>query len=456
LGRFEIYSPADEMKGVVIGAPHGAAETGAVEYAKWLQKRTGAGLVVAYGIGGRRLPVVRPLVVSSTPIPTSEDPLRRGSIYREFKQVLEQTGGGTVKFYIGLRSAPAGSRPESIEVATSGFGVEQLRALKEFFERARDRKVYDGSLPRVPLALEPLDKISWQVSGIKHHGMLMSAERGLNIRLPQSIAAEPAKTVYREILHDWITLALAVAQNAFPSIRHVDVAVLDHGRIESVPVGTGRKGVVVAAPHGTFDEHTADLVRRISYRTGMAAVITGGFTPTETAGWRINVNRPSERHYPGGEIEIGSARSRTVYEKFRDAVFAVADGDLELYVDIHQNGSQAAIEVATVGISAEQARAIKKSFSEISQVALKGLAPLPTVEFRIEPLDRIQIGAWAAKAGGILSIAKKSLHFELPLQETLCTAEGRNAYAVILSRLVVRVAELLVDRPNEAMDVAAR
>jgi hypothetical protein len=33
----------------------------------------------------------------------------------------------------------------------------------------------------------------------------------------------------------------------------------------------------------------------------------------------------------------------------------------------------------------------------------------------IEPLDAIEIGAWPAKASGILTVAKKSLHFELPL-----------------------------------------
>ena len=38
--------------------------------------------------------------------------------------------------------------------------------------------------------------------------------------------------------------------------------------------------------------------------------------------------------------------------------------------------------------------------------------PIP---FFIEPLDAIEIGAWPAKAQGILTVAKKSLHFELPV-----------------------------------------
>ena len=37
------------------------------------------------------------------------------------------------------------------------------------------------------------------------------------------------------------------------------------------------------------------------------------------------------------------------------------------------------------------------------------------IPFFSEPLDAIEIGAWSAKAQGILTVAKKSLHFELPL-----------------------------------------
>ena len=237
-----------------------------------------------------------------------------------------------------------------------------------------------------------------------------------------------------------------------PSLPRVEVTVMDYGRIEFMPPGKQWQGVVIAAPHGSFDEHTAEIVRQISYRTGIAAVIANGFTPTETPGWRINVNRPSERHYPGGELEIVSARARKVYDVFSKVVLAASQGALKLYVDIHQNGTQRDIEVATVGISPEDARAIKNSFRRIRDVVLEGLAQPKPVDLRIEPIDELQIGAWAAKAHGILGLADKSLHFELPLHETLGTAAARAAYGRILELLLAGASELLTHRAKGVID----
>jgi hypothetical protein len=451
LGRFEAYAPFGDIRRVMIGAPHGAAEPAAVEYARSFRERTGAGLVVASGFGRSRLPVLRSLVVSAPPVPASEDPLRRGSIYKEFKQLLERTGGGKVRFYVGVRLAGT-SQLGAIEVATSGFGFEQLNVLKELYRQISDRELEGTSLPKIAIAIEPLDRISWEVSGIKHHGVLMSAERGLNIRLPKRMGTERYRAAYKRVLANWVAAAVNLAHTPLPSLPHVEVTVMEHGRIEFVPPGKQWRGVVIAAPHGTFDEHTADVVRQISCRTGIAAVIANGFTPTETPGWRINVNRPSERHYPGGELEIASARARKVYDVFRRVVLAASEGSLKLYVDIHQNARHRDIEVSTVGISPEDAQAIKNSFRAIRDVVLKGLAQPAAVDLRIEPIDELQIGAWAAKIDGILSVAEKSLHFELPLHDTLGTAEARAAYGRILELLLARASELLTHRADRVVD----
>jgi hypothetical protein len=233
-------------------------------------------------------------------------------------------------------------------------------------------------------------------------------------------------------------------RDPLPSIPHVEVKVMKHGRIDFMPSAKRLKGVVLAAPHGTFDEYTGELVRYISHQTGMAGVVASGFTPSETFGWRINVNRPSERHYPGGSIEIGSARSKAVYEVFRETVLKASQGELKLHVDFHQNGTQRDIEVATTGISPDEAQIIKQIYHEARDFVLRKGSAVAAVDLRIEPIDGIEIGAWAAKAGGILGVAKKSLHFELPLYGTLATAAARDAYARILVRLLTAASALLV------------
>jgi hypothetical protein len=78
-------------------------------------------------------------------------------------------------------------------------------------------------------------------------------------------------------------------------------------------------------------------------------------------------------------------------------VLEASRGRLELYVDVHQNGRQKDIEVATVEISSQEARAIKKVYRDIRDPTLKNVSNVASVDLLIEPIDGVEIGAWAAK-----------------------------------------------------------
>jgi hypothetical protein len=109
-----------------------------------------------------------------------------------------------------------------------------------------------------------------------------------------------------------------------PQEQHVD----DLGYFQFRAPNEAMKGVIIGAPHGSFDEHTGEMVEQVSYRTGLAAVIAKGFTPTECGGWRINVNRPTESRYPSGEIEIDFERAQKTYHSFKAAVLSASQNDL--------------------------------------------------------------------------------------------------------------------------------
>ena len=442
LGHFEFKVPDEHMKGVVIGAPRGETERGAAEYARAISEKTGAGLLVASGFASRRLAVTQPLVGSTPALAAAEDPLKRGSIYREFKSMLRQTARGDIKLYVGVRSFPTGNPADRMEIAASGFTFEELQILRESFFRVRDRLVIAEGIPRVSISIDPLDKVSWRVAGMKHHGVLMSAERGLNLRLPQVLLAAPAEAIYVRVLSQWINETVRLLR---ATGTQMEVKLLDQGRIESIASRTDQPGVVIGAPHGSFDEHTAELVEQVSYRTGLAAVIAKGFTPTECAGWRINVNRPTETRYPTGEIEIDSQRAQVVYRAFKEALRKASHNGIGLYIDVHQNGRQSNIEVATVGISRDEASLVKQTYREIRDRLLENAPDVAAVDLLIEPLDKIEIGAWGAKTHGILSVAKKSLHFELPLYSTLGSSEARNRYTAIVAALLNRIVPNLVN-----------
>jgi hypothetical protein len=450
LGRFSYRASDTSMEGIVIGAPHAAAEPAAADYAQSLSRQTGAALVMAYGFGARRLSVARPLTRNASYLPVSDDPLRRGSVYKEFKELVEKTANGKVKLYVGVRVAES-EAPAKIEISSAGFTLEELKALKESFIQIREQALAHGSIRKISLAIEPLDEISWRAAAVRHHGVFLIAERGLNLRLPKGLSPMAAKSLYEELLSPWLLGAVRIARETPLDVPRARIRVLDTGKIESIPSRAQRRGLVIAAPHGSFDEYTAEVVRQISYRTGLAAVIATGFTPTECTGWRINVNRPTERSYPGGEIEIGSTRAQKVYAAFKQTVFEAVQQDLNLYIDIHQNGRQKNIEVATVGISKGQARVIRETYRDARDEVLKHTTGVAPVDLMIEPLDAVEIGAWAAKAGGILSVARKSLHVELPMNPTLGSPKARNAYTAILTILLNRITPSFAPRQDETV-----
>jgi hypothetical protein len=444
LGHFEYRESEPRAAGVVVGVPHAIAEPAAVEYATYFSAKSGAGMVTAYGFGAKRVPVTRPLVSSVPASAGSQDRGVLGSIYPEFKSLLRKLANGRFRFYVGVRVAHDNLDLDRIEIATTGLTHEQLKALADSFALIRNRVIKDGDAPVVDLALDPLDEISWRVSGIKHHGVLMLAERGFNLRLPAMLAAEPVKRVYMRILSEWVLQSLEMIRNNPDRLPETQITVLDFGKIEAIP-GKENTGIVVGAPHGTFDVYTAGIVRSICSRTRLAGVIATGFTPTESGdGKRINVNRPTERHVTLSEREFETKRARKTYEQFRSSVLGAALGHLDLYIDVHQNGGTR-IEVATVGLSSENARSIKKAFRALRDQALAGQPDIAVVDMAIEPLDELEVGAWATKTNGILSLANRSLHFELPA-EVLASSRQRRVYTLIIGELIGKIADDLTRR----------
>jgi len=446
LGRFEYREPAAGLEGVVIGAPHGGTDRHSDKLASGISDRTGAGLVIGYGFKSKRLSVAQPIVRSDLHR-VSSSPLHRRSVFIEYKRILWETAKGDIDLYIGIHRTVENKVADRIEVATSGLTFEEARALKDAYIQIREQLTEGEDVPKLTMAIEPLDRISWRTWGVKHHGVLLAAEKGLNLLVPQFLSLGFVEELYTEILSRWMDRVIGlVRENPFglPQIR---VKIMDFGRLELIESRKRLSGVVIGAPHGSFDEHTAEMVKRVSYRTGLAAVIAKGFTPTEAGGWRINVNRPTEKIFPSEDLELRSRRAQQVYNTFKELVLEASAGDLKLYVDIHQYNTDNKIQVATVGISRAEAKIIKKLYDEIRNRILPADSNIPAVTLLIEPLDAIEIGAWAAKADGILGLAKKSLHFELPGHKILITPEVREVYLRILADLFKEALPFLAASP---------
>jgi hypothetical protein len=439
LGRFEFRATEPAMRGVVVGAPHGALASGSATLAQVVSDQTGAGFVAAYGFKLNRIAVARPVVGTDPYRVVPRDPAKRGSVFTEYKQTVRDVAGDEIDLYLEFRSPPSKYSPEPLQVASSGFSFEELKIIKQSYIEIRDRLIGSQPIERLPMAISPLDSISWESSAIRHYGLLLVAERGMSLLLPEKLFSGAAMSLYTEIFSRWMTEIVQMIRENPRELRQADIKIMDLGRFDLFHGGGATHGIVIGSPHGSYDEYTAELAQQISHGAGLPAVIATGFTPTEASGWRINVNRPTEKSYFAPEFEIHSERSQSVYRTYKDLVFKAAKGELALYFDIHQYGGRR-IQVATVGIPVEEAREIKKSYREIRDRILLNSSDVDLVKLSIEPLDVIEIGAWPAKAEGILSVAKKSLHFELPLYTLLRTEKSRSLYAKILAELLEQIA----------------
>ena len=441
LGYFE-YRPSRRSKeGLVVGAPHGLSDPDSAEIARKISERLGAGLVIAYGFKRKHLAVAQPIFYSRPPPDSGHGPSTRGSAFLEYRRLLDRAAQGILGFYIEIHRATQGSK--RLEVTSSGLTIEELQALKDSYLEIRNRFLGANPSIRIPIAIESLDQISWRVSGIKNHGTLLFAKRGLSLRLPDTLKAPKDEKGYVQILSTWLADAVKLITKNSPHLPRIKVKWMGLGRFDMIPPRLEQPGIVIGAPHGSFDEHTAEFATRLSQRTGFAAVVARGFTPAEADGWRINVNRPTEKTFTSAPQERRSERAERIYQAYKSLVLEAAGKPLGLYIDIHEYAPGKKIQVATCGLSRAAARFIKSHYQKIRNQRVP--PGMPAVDLDIEPLDPIELRALAAKSYGILAIARKSLHFELPEQPLLSRSQARIAYAEVISELLAYAAPRLME-----------
>lgn len=176
-------------------------------------------------------------------------------------------------------------------------------------------------------------------------------------------------------------------------------------------------GLLVAAPHGTFDAYTDALAIAVAGRLGAGYVVARHFTPHRV---RINVNRPTEGAFASCANESRTERAEEVYGAFVGLVRrATGVRPAGLYVEIHGNSNPRTVrhlEVATVGVSDAQALAAKEAFATLLARVRERVAAYPELELLIEPHDRLHFTASCAKKLGILAsdAVARGIHIELP------------------------------------------
>lgn len=217
----------------------------------------------------------------------------------------------------------------------------------------------------------------------------------------------------------------------------------------SVQVEKGRPGLVVAAPHGTSDSATDLMGRELAKLTGFGLVVVTGHTHLDATGRRYNVNRPTESQ-PGAaaRLEVETEPARQIYQAYRRQVGEAAQGPLQLYVEVHGNGRQESagrVEIATVGVSPDDAWRLKTLLEMIRDARLPAESDVPRLDVWMEPHDVLWYTASAAKKSGILAQTKLALHIELP---HAARTTHREAYTAVLADFLIQSAALLLPPPR--------
>lgn len=205
----------------------------------------------------------------------------------------------------------------------------------------------------------------------------------------------------------------------------------------------GRPGLVIGAPHGRSDAGTDRLSVELARRTGFGLVVAT-YADLDAGRRRLNVNRPTEG-VPGGSPseEVSTAEARQAFEAYMGRVKEVARGPLHLYVEIHGNGRQESagrIEIATVGVSREDAWLLRTLLELVRDAHLGGKPEIPRLDVLVEPLDRLYYNASAVKQVGIFKLPQRAIHIELP---RVARTVGRPAYTDVLADFLTQAAGLL-------------
>ena len=217
----------------------------------------------------------------------------------------------------------------------------------------------------------------------------------------------------------------------------------------SVQVEKGRPGFVIAAPHGTSDIATDLMGRALAKLTGFGLVVATGYANLEGEGRRLNVNRPTESA-PGAaaRLEVETAAARDVYQAYRRHVTEAAQGTVRFYVEVHGNNRQESagrVEIATVGISRDDAWRLKTLLEMIRDSRLPLEGDVPRLDVWVESQDPVIYTASAAKQSGILAQTPLALHIELP---RVARTTHREVYTTVLADFLIQSTALLLPPPR--------
>jgi len=163
LGKFEVVAG---RPGIVIGLPHGTADTGTLDIGRTLCERLNAGGVFVTGFWDgktrQRINVNRP---TEQVIGAESQVLREWASGQavaanaRYEALVRQAAQGPLRAFYEMHSNHRPLYAGSIEVSTLGVSRSDAAQFKAAFEAARDRLARD--VPRLAIHVSPVDQVAF-------------------------------------------------------------------------------------------------------------------------------------------------------------------------------------------------------------------------------------------------------------------------------------------------------
>ena len=194
-------------------------------------------------------------------------------------------------------------------------------------------------------------------------------------------------------------------------------------------VRKGRPGIVIGTPPGASDAETATVAREVASLTGFGLVVVKGAAGRD----------PSTLV----RVEDNNEDALSMYNAYRGRVADAAQGPLRLYVEVRSDGPRGdsgRLQIATVGLSADDAWRLKTLFELIRDARVQ--TPVPRLEVSVEPRTAIREAAPAVRPAGVFG-GPRVLQIDLP--RSLRTTY-REVYTSVLAAFLTESVSFLVAR----------
>jgi hypothetical protein len=192
LGSFEAVHGAAVRPGVVLGAPHGTADTNTAAIAKELAQDLGMPAVIARGFtkketGDKRINVNRPTEGAGLTFSQEVWSPRASQVFQEYRRLILESAGGNLDVLVEIHCTADSAVSGAIEVGTAGMSREQARRVKEMYYRALDAVTAGTNIRRVDIRIEPADEVAMGSGAAKRIGMPTLARVAMEIEMPYSM-----------------------------------------------------------------------------------------------------------------------------------------------------------------------------------------------------------------------------------------------------------------------------